>query len=644
MFSNFLAPTALWWLLLIPCVILLYFLKLKRQEYVVSSTILWQKVIHDMRVNSPFQKLKNNLLLYVQILLLLLVIFALARPFLSQQALQGRNIILLMDVSASMKSQDENGTRIAKAKEKAISIINDLASDDRVMIVTFHSHAKIIQTFTSIKTKLINTIHRVKAFDTKTNINEALSIAKAMTEKLSSPSIFILTDGHIKDFGSMIKQSLHPKKKTMLQILVCGKSSDNVAITSFDVRKSQKNDNYQAFVQVQNFGTKSVEIILELSINGEVIEEDLRLVELGPGGVQGIVFDQLVMESGIIKAHISIEQGNDYLKTDNSSWFVISRTLKKKICLVTSGNFLLHKALSSHDSNLTEISLFEYENIVKSKKEKLKHYDLIVFDKQSPKHTIPGIGNLFFNCLPPEINITDKKSILSEYGFNVVDQNTFHPTMRFVDLRKFYLMKMMDILWPEDTTPLLEMDAGIAIGLISRKNMHHIVVGFDIFESEWPFNISFPIFIANTISWYKNINNKHNVVSGEVAKIQFWENVNQVDITTSNKEKFNEKIKTNNMRFANTNIVGVYKFDAYNKNDEKIETRNIAVNLFSSKESNIAPITTLTIQKKNIVSRNFLAINREIWFYLLLIAVVFLLLEWHLFHKRSLSLSFFKKK
>ena len=74
MLNNFLNIAALGWLSLIPLVILLYFLKLKRDEYVFPSTLLWQRVMEDMRVNSPFQKLKNNLLLLLQILLLLLLL------------------------------------------------------------------------------------------------------------------------------------------------------------------------------------------------------------------------------------------------------------------------------------------------------------------------------------------------------------------------------------------------------------------------------------------------------------------------------------------------------------------------------------------------------------------------------------------
>jgi hypothetical protein len=64
----------------IPALLVLYFLKLRRREMPVSSTFLWKKAIQDLQVNSPFQRLRRNLLLLLQLLLLALLLLSLARP------------------------------------------------------------------------------------------------------------------------------------------------------------------------------------------------------------------------------------------------------------------------------------------------------------------------------------------------------------------------------------------------------------------------------------------------------------------------------------------------------------------------------------------------------------------------------------
>ena len=64
---SFTVPWAFLGLLTLPGVVLLYFLKRKRKEQVVPSTLLWRRAINDLRANSPFQRLRKNLLLLLQL-------------------------------------------------------------------------------------------------------------------------------------------------------------------------------------------------------------------------------------------------------------------------------------------------------------------------------------------------------------------------------------------------------------------------------------------------------------------------------------------------------------------------------------------------------------------------------------------------
>ena len=57
-----------WFFLALIPLIILYFLKLRRPKLEVPSLVLWQSVVNDQRVNSPFQKFRRNLLLLLQII------------------------------------------------------------------------------------------------------------------------------------------------------------------------------------------------------------------------------------------------------------------------------------------------------------------------------------------------------------------------------------------------------------------------------------------------------------------------------------------------------------------------------------------------------------------------------------------------
>src|ERR1041384_5235343 len=119
---SFLAP---WWALMgliaLP-IILLYLLRQKRPDMKVSSTILWSKALADMRASTPFQKLRRNLLLLLQLLILAALTLTLMRPIVHAKAAQTQSGVIVIDATASMQARDgdESGnSRLDRAKAEA---------------------------------------------------------------------------------------------------------------------------------------------------------------------------------------------------------------------------------------------------------------------------------------------------------------------------------------------------------------------------------------------------------------------------------------------------------------------------------------------------------------------------------------------
>ena len=67
---TFLAPSAglLAAAFVVPLLLSLYFLKLRRRPVRVSSTMLWRRAVHDLQVNAPFRMIKPSWLLLLQLL------------------------------------------------------------------------------------------------------------------------------------------------------------------------------------------------------------------------------------------------------------------------------------------------------------------------------------------------------------------------------------------------------------------------------------------------------------------------------------------------------------------------------------------------------------------------------------------------
>src|SRR5207248_2426530 len=128
--------------------------KLKRKPLQVPSTFLWKKSIEDLRVNSLFQWLRNNVLLLLQLLAVCLLLYALLGPRLHSRGGNGRHFILMIDNSASMSATDVSPNRLEAAKAEALTEIDAAGEDDVGMVLVFNATAEIRQSFTENKNLL----------------------------------------------------------------------------------------------------------------------------------------------------------------------------------------------------------------------------------------------------------------------------------------------------------------------------------------------------------------------------------------------------------------------------------------------------------------------------------------------------------
>ncbi|MFT7644210.1 MAG: hypothetical protein ACI9G1_005976, partial [Pirellulaceae bacterium] len=200
---------ALCWTVLIAIpfgIILLYFLKLRRAPLEVPSTYLWSRTIEDLHVNSLWQRLRQSLLLFLQLLLLLLIIIACLFPWLQGTELKGGRLIFLVDVSASMAATDTRSSisRLDAAKVEIAKLIDKMESGHTAMIISFADQARVEQSFTDSRSRLRMKLNQVKLTNRTTNLDEALRTAAGLANPGSSgessaearaATMYIFSDG-----------------------------------------------------------------------------------------------------------------------------------------------------------------------------------------------------------------------------------------------------------------------------------------------------------------------------------------------------------------------------------------------------------------------------------------------------------------
>lgn len=177
----------------VPALVLLYFLKLRRREVEVSTTYLWKKAIQDLQANAPFQRLRNNILLILQLLALSAALFGLAQPELRGRAIAGRRAVIAIDRSASMSSIDgdpsdpgSRTTRLEEAKRQARAFVRSMreptlwgGQGDQAMLVAFDTRADLLVNFTASKPELLRAIDAIEPTDAPSSFADAFAVARA---------------------------------------------------------------------------------------------------------------------------------------------------------------------------------------------------------------------------------------------------------------------------------------------------------------------------------------------------------------------------------------------------------------------------------------------------------------------------------
>ncbi len=307
----------------VPLLVALYFLKLRRRQVMISSTLLWKKAIQDMQVNSPFQKLRRSLLLLLQLLILGALLFAMARPTMQATAAPGQRVVIVIDHSASMNATDISPTRLDEAKKAALELIGNLdAGGDEpggssqgapgqgagvggpsggvsggasgsaaggAMVVSFAQNARVCQTFTNDLVRLRDAVRGIEPTDQVSDLGPALRLVepfanKAMRDDVDSLVVYVISDGRVLMDGAAMSLSGAQLRYVPIGGGGGAPDADNVGIVSFSARRDfDKPEIVQVFARVANFGQDRVRANLTLSLDGRVTR--VQPITLSPAPV-----------------------------------------------------------------------------------------------------------------------------------------------------------------------------------------------------------------------------------------------------------------------------------------------------------------------------------------------------------------------
>ncbi|MBX3390171.1 MAG: VWA domain-containing protein [Phycisphaeraceae bacterium] len=665
---SFLAPTSalIAAALVLPALLAMYLLKLRRRPLRVSSIMLWPESASDIQVNVPIAPPKPSWLMLLHLLIACTLIAAVGRPVLLHSGEHAGKVLLIIDRSASMRAMDgasstgERISRLDEAKHKARGIVNGSAASTQFAVVAASSGAEIIGEFSANPGSIASSIDRVSPTDQPGDLNSAMEVARALLQSVrvseeidSGAEVLVFSDGSFED-GSREP----PSPGGVVRLVRCGPppSADkqNLGIVVLSVRRDADHpDVVNIFVKVQNASRSARSVPIRLSIDGAVLETRTVSVsgQTNAGlGETSVVFSASVPAGGIAMVSLLVDEERDLLLSDNAAAINLRNAAPARILLVQraggprmdgepaaifSADFLLADALAElSPGELTRVTRDRYEAMAAAGE--LKFYDIVVFDGVAPS-AAPVLPSLSFGAGVPELELGEPAP--AKEAHPVQSWSRSSPLLRDITLdgvvvahERAFRGKGSEVLARSERSPLIILSE-------PENGPKRILVTFRLEDSNWPLQAGFPIFLKSAVDLLTSKGAENAGVQFLTVQPVFFEGIGNppryvgpADVLARiapGQPVSDSPDAKRRMTLGVLDRAGVYTPES------GAGFPPIAVNLLDSHESAVATSDVLRVGSRVLSQTGNISRPREVWWWALVLAAALLAIEWLIFARSA---------
>lgn len=475
---GFLTPASFWFLSFIGVLILFYFFKKQFDRRMIPSVYLWEQTVREWETNRRWRKLQRNLLLLLQMLVMLCLIFALARPYVSGEGVSGDQLVLVMDTSASMTVQEEDGTRFERAKAEALHLMDSLTDKQAVTFIEAKRTPDLIEGKTFDHDRVREAVEDLALSYQHADMNAALQLAESLVEDRGEIHIFTdqLREKQVNELDIGTKVTVHN----------IGTSRPNVSLSAFGVRAD--GDEVSAVVSVKNEAETAKAATVSIFHDGErlkQVEKEILADEELTFTVKGLPVKD------VYKAVIPEE---DAYPLDNQRWAFLGDDEPATLYLAGEVNSFLHKALQYSGAEIVQVT--ENERGEYKFPEDAGNEAVYVLSGIPAKEWPRGAKWI----VSPETGGPFRIGEKSPLRYKLV-QKADDPLLQYVDVQQMYLEKAYPIGELNGLTPLI---SGGDVPIVAKGTFNGaktVLFAFDIRDSDWPLHPGFPILVQHVLAY-----------------------------------------------------------------------------------------------------------------------------------------------
>ena len=595
---SYLNPMAFWFAAAAAPLVVAFLIRRYRRHRVVSSVVIFRRMAAHTTVRRRFATPQNLVALLLSLLALCALVLALAQP--QGTSIEARNYILVLDVSASMKTVEdgESESRLVRAQQEIEEFVESVNSQDQLALLTSGVSGSVLVGWTAEPDAIVAALPRARAGGAGTGIAETFDIADAMCQFPDSTEIVWISDGA----GQPASTTDCP-----IRFVRVGESADNLAISGFSVREADALGLNEVYLAVHNGSDEVREVPIELKLDETLFE--VLVFEVAPRTTLEQVSRVGLPPGDVLRASISADAEGNTLPDDDVAYAALRPGARVQAVLITEHpRTFLADALSLHPR--VDLSIVNPAEIEPN----MGPIDLVVIDSAYDGELPNSSHILVFDAEAERFGLNTSGTVTNS---DIIRWTFDDPLFRFVTLNGVHLGGARATTLPDGATSLADMGDGPLIFRMPVGESEGLFFTFHPDRSDLPLRVAFVNMVANIVEWAQPIEGL-----GISASVALGERLG----TTSEDFSLVPVGEADGLRLTSTEPIqtpGVYRLETA----EGISRGLVSANLFSSAEADLEPSSLLGIGAANGWPEAFSA-ERFPWWMLAAAAIGLLCVEW----------------
>lgn len=460
---RFANPAALALAALAIPVLVLHVLRPRRPPVQVSSTWLWQEVARPVSAATPWQRLRPSLLLLLQLLAVLLLAVAVARPVRVTAAPLAAHTVFIVDTSGSMAATDGSPDRLSSALATARQLRGQLPAGGVASVVLAGPQPRVVLSASPDRRAFDDALRSVRATAAGADFATALNLAASLETPGVPVGFVLLSDGGLT---AAEKRALLPGTR----YLRVGERASNRGISRLVVEPAA--EGLRALVTVKHHGGPPATQTLRLDVDGRTAAS-LR-VSLDRGAT---VERQVELPVGDrVEAFL---EGDDLLAADDHAFAVAGRRPALRVLVAGPENPFLDLLLDALPGLTVERS---------PTSRPAGGFDLAIYDRVAVPAD-PGAPALAIAAPGGAPGVTVDGDLATPVVTLLASED---PLLRDLDLSELAISTAQKLSAPGDEV-LIGTEGGPLLVRGTRDGRPFAYLGFALEDSDLPLNVAFPI-------------------------------------------------------------------------------------------------------------------------------------------------------